>query len=109
MNSKVKGKRGELQAVKALNAILGCQSRRGQQRSGVDAADIIDGIPGTHPEVKLRKSIAALAFLRQSEADAPTGEIPYVLMRENEDTRWVVMLRLECLREFAECVLRIKR
>jgi hypothetical protein len=105
MNSKRKGKAGELDAAHAVRRILGLPARRGQQRSGLDAADIVDAIPGTHCEVKRRKAISTLAFLRQAEHDAAAGTVPYVLMREDGDTRWCIMLRLDQLTGFANLLV----
>ncbi len=108
MNSCRKGKAGERAAARALNTVLGTKARRGQQRSGVDVADVIDGIPGTHCEVKWYARIAAINFLRQAERDAPDGDIPYALVRENGDTGWAVLVRLDRLPDIAERVIQSK-
>jgi Holliday junction resolvase len=52
MNSRQKGKRGELELVKYLKS-WGVNARRGQQhRGGPDSPDIIHDIPGVHIECK---------------------------------------------------------
>ncbi len=103
INSRNKGKRGELEAVHALRAALpGCRVIRGQQRSGTECADVI-GIDGLHIEVKRRRRIAALGFLEQARRDAQAGEVPVVLMRQDRG-RWAVMLDIEDLVAFSGIV-----
>lgn len=100
MNSRRKGKVGELEAAKAVCSALGVKGmRRSQQFCGkAGDADIV-GLDGIHMEVKRYKRISSIGFLRQSESDSPEGDVPIVLMRENGDTRWVVQVRLDCLRD----------
>jgi hypothetical protein len=50
-----------------------------------------------HIECKRYASIAALRFLEQAERDAASGAVPVVLMRQDGDTEWVLMLRLRNL------------
>lgn len=107
MNSRAKGKRGELEARNALRETLGCvDAKRGQQRSGLEQADVVDAIPGTHIEVKRRKAIASLAFNAQAEHDAKPGEIPLVLSREDRNG-WYLTVRLSDFRALAERVAAI--
>jgi hypothetical protein len=106
LKSRQKGKRGEREASKAINALLGCNSKRGQQRSGVEVADIVDGIPDTHLECKLYRKIGAVRFLEQAERDAKTGAIPMVIMRE-DNSSWCVMVRLSSLPELALVVTKM--
>jgi hypothetical protein len=107
MNSRTKGKVGERQAAKAIMQHLGLEVRRTAQVDGKLSADLI-GWPGVHVEVKSRHRIAALGFLRQAERDATDGNIPTVLMRENGDTEWAVMVRLSDLPELAQRVIEAK-
>jgi hypothetical protein len=102
VNSKRKGKAGELDAARAVLQHLGLELRRTAQVDGKLSADLI-GWEGVHVECKRRASIAALNHLRQAESDAK-GEVPIVLMREDGDTEWVVMLRLSDLPELARRV-----
>lgn len=106
MNSRNKGKVGEREAVKALAQHLGLTCRRTAQVDGGLSADLI-GWPGVHVEVKRRKGIAALGFLRQAEDDATDGALPLVVMREDGDTEWAVMCRLSDLRELCARVASI--
>lgn len=102
-NSRQKGKRIELEAAHAVHQALGIDARRSVQYSG-DAgdADLRVDIEGLHIEVKGRKSIGALRFYEQAEDDAgKTGAIPVVLLREDNDRNFYVLLRLDDLRTVA--------
>ena len=101
MNSRQKGKRGELEAAKAFEAATGLQVKRTAQVNGKLSADLT-GVEGLHLEVKRRQRIAALDFLLQAENDAADesqadGGVPVVLMRQDQDKNWAVMLRLDRL------------
>ena len=100
MNSRRKGKTGELEACKAIAQHWGTMPIRTAQVSGKFSADIMNALPDTHIEVKRHAKIAALKFLRQAERDTK-GETPVVVMRENGETEWVVMLRLSDTPQFA--------
>ena len=94
INSRAKGARAEREAAKFMRDVWHCEgAMRGQQRSGLEQADVVEGLPGTHAEIKHYNAIAALKFLRQAERDAGEDATPYVLMRENGDTEWVMMFR----------------
>ena len=93
MNSREKGKRGELELAKVLRE-LGIEARRGQQYSGANGdADVI-GMDGIHIECKRVEQMNVEKALRQSERDTRDGEIPVVMHRAN-GTGWKVTLRLK--------------
>tara|TARA_R100000654_G_scaffold23479_1_gene45890 strand:- start:1570 stop:1959 length:390 start_codon:yes stop_codon:yes gene_type:complete len=105
MNSRQKGKHGELEAAKAIEEALDCgKMRRSQQYCGkAGDADIV-GIDGIHIEVKRYKRISSIDFLRQAEIDARLGEVPIVVMRENGDKDWVVQVRLKSLKSLSSII-----
>lgn len=93
VNGRQKGARGEREWAEFLRDHGWPHARRGQQRSGVDQADVIDGPLGYHWEVKRVEQLNVWAALRQAERDA--GEnVPAVAMRRNR-TPWVVVLPAE--------------
>lgn len=96
MNSRAKGKRGELQLCEALRSLGFADARRSQQFCGrTGAADLTDNaIPGFHVECKSVASIGALRFAEQAERDAKEGVVPLVCMKANRSS-WYTMLRLE--------------
>ena len=108
INSRAKGKVGELEARNMLRDVLGCaDAKRGQQRSGLEQADVVDAIPGVHIEVKRRKALAVREFMNQACNDAKMGETPMVMMREDRGD-WLVMVRLGDLYRLCESVAAIK-
>ena len=94
MNSRNKGKRGELEAAKFL-ASEGFPARRGQQfLGGTDSPDIIcESLPGIHFEVKRCEKGNPYDWIVQACADAGY-KIPVVLHRRN-DHEWLAILPAE--------------
>jgi hypothetical protein len=95
MNSRSKGKRGELE----LSAVLrefGWDARRGQQRSGLDQADVIDGPPGWHLECKRVENLNVWKAFEQAQRDCPDGSQPLVAMRRNRSP-WLAVIDLRVL------------
>lgn len=103
--SRAKGARGEREAADAWEAATGLLASRTAQRCGRHGtADILVGTDRLHCEVKRRAKVAAIAFLRQAIRDAAPNATPFVLMREDGDTQWVAMLRLDDLVSLANAV-----
>lgn len=96
MNSKQKGKRGELEFSKFLQS-LGVEARRGVQYSGTsDSPDVVSSLP-VHWEVKRTEAFRLYPALRQAIRDASTSEsVPVVAYRANKED-WVCVLRAEDL------------
>ena len=95
MNSKQKGKRGELQLVEALRTAGYANARRSAQYCGNtgEAPDVV-GIDGLHIECKRREQIQDEVFLQQAEKEAKEGLVPLVIYRRSRE-KWKVCLRLE--------------
>lgn len=93
MNSREKGKRGEIELSHILNA-YGYETRRGQQFSGANGdADVI-GLPGIHIEVKRNEKLNIDKALQQSIRDCYADELkqgidlkPAVFHRANDDRK----------------------
>lgn len=92
MNSRAKGKRGELELVHVLKA-HDFDVHRGQQYSGANGDADVVGINGLHIECKRVQSLNIEKALQQSEADARGREIPCVMHRKNHE-EWKVTVRL---------------
>lgn len=93
MNSREKGKAGELELARIIRK-HGYIARRGQQFCGVNGdADII-GIPGVHIECKRVEKLNIHDAMQQAVRDAREGEIPVVMHRKNR-TEWMATMRLE--------------
>lgn len=97
INSRAKGKRGELEATKYLGEAFGFRARRSQQFSGRgdSSADIIcDELPDIHFEVKRVEALNIDKALDQAIADAKDGRLPIVLHRKDR-TRWKITLEFD--------------
>jgi hypothetical protein len=104
--SKQKGKRVEREAAKALNLVLGVEARRSVQYcGGAGDADLTTTLDGVHFEVKSRAAHSCLRFYEQAAKDAEKpGDIPVVLLRENGDTDFYVLVALSDLRALSRRV-----
>lgn len=90
MNSREKGKRGELEAARLLRS-KGCDARRGQQFSGANGDADVVGLPGIHIEVKRVEKLNIENAVEQSIRDAREDEKPIVLHRKNR-RKWLVTM-----------------
>lgn len=93
MNSRDKGKRGELELAHWL-AERGHDARRGQQFSGGDdSPDVVcPSLAHIHIECKRVEAGNPYVWLAQAIRDAGPQKIPVVFHRRN-DAEWVVVLR----------------
>lgn len=94
MNSRQKGKRGELELAHILKTSYGYEARRGQQYCGANGDADVVGLPGVHIEVKRTERFKLYDAMKQSERDAKDDEIPVVITRKNNE-QWVVCIKLE--------------
>lgn len=92
MNSKRKGKLGELELAKKLQE-YGYECRRGQQYSGIGGDDVV-GLPFIHIECKRTERLKIYDAVRQAVRDAQTWEKPAVFWRRNRED-WLVIMRLD--------------
>lgn len=95
MNSRQKGKRGELDLVEALRTAGYANARRSAQYCGNtgDAPDIV-GVDDLHIECKRVEGFRDEVSLQQAEHDARKSEIPVVMYRRNKE-KWKVCIRLD--------------
>lgn len=101
MNSKQKGKRGELEAAKAWRELFGGEARRSQQFAGVSGSSDLADTPGLAIEVKRRESLNVHGAVEQAKEAAAANEVPLVLHRKNGKP-WLVTLELASLPALAE-------
>lgn len=106
VNSRDKGKRGELEWAGYLREQFGCMNaHRGQQfRGGADSPDCLDGIPSTHVEVKRTEHLRLHEAVAQAVKDAGDGAVPYVAHRSNRRP-WLVTVRASDLLDLARLVV----
>jgi len=96
INSRAKGAAGEREFAAVLRAAGWPTARRGQQRSGLDQADVIDGPREVHWEVKRVEALSVWAAAAQAARDAGPGEVPVVAMRRNGGD-WLAVVPLTFL------------
>ena len=107
MNSKRKGKAGELEAAAELRRVLGVEARRGvQYAGGPDSPDVV-GLPGVHIEVKRTERLNIREAIEQAMRDAG-ADVPIVLHRQNR-TPWLVTVALVALPRLAHAVTDLPR
>lgn len=94
MNSRAKGKGGELELAAFLRE-HGFEARRGvQYTGGSDSPDVV-GLPGYHIECKRVENGNLYTWLDQAKRDSSgTGKVPMVAHRRNR-REWVVILPLD--------------
>ena len=93
MNSRNKGKRGELEAAHLLKE-YGYDARRSQQYAGINNDADVVGLPGVHIEVKRVEKLNIDEALEQAIRDKREHEIPIVMHRKNR-TKWKVTMRFD--------------
>ena len=94
MNSRQKGKRGELELAKGLRE-HGYETRRGQQYSGTETSADVVGLPGIHIECKRVENLNVYNALAQAIRDTgESGDLPAVFHRKNNQP-WLVTMRLD--------------
>lgn len=93
INSRQKGKRGELEVAHILQK-YGYDARRGQQYCGTSGDADVVGLPGYHIEVKAVENLNLGKAYEQSVRDARDGEIPVVVHKKNRQ-KWMITMRLE--------------
>ena len=91
MNSKRKGKRGELELAKKLQE-YGFSARRGQQYSGIGGDDVV-GLDGVHIECERLERLQVSSAIKQACKDAEADELPAVFWRKNRED-WLVTMTL---------------
>ena len=92
MNSRRKGKEGELELAKVLRE-HGYETRRGvQYKGGKDSPDVV-GIEGLHIECKRVEALNIHAAMEQADRDC--GENMPVVMHRKNGKPWLVTMHLE--------------
>ena len=92
VNSRAKGKKGELEFAHFISELLGVNARRGQQFAGSpDSPDVITDIKGIHHEVKRVQNLNLAKAYAQSQRDSGEGEIPVVDHRRDRG-EWMLTL-----------------
>ena len=109
INSRQKGAAGEREFAKWLNDTFGLNARRGQQFCGLSGnADVVDGIAGTHPEIKRVERLNIHDAIDQAVRDCADNTVPYVAHRKNRKP-WLITIRAEDLIAFTDKIQLAKK
>lgn len=95
INSKQKGKRGELEFCQEMKK-YGIECRRTVQYNGkaVEGEADIVGLDGIHAEIKRVERLNIHEAIGQAKRDARKDELPAVFHRKNR-SEWLVTMRLD--------------
>ena len=93
INSRQKGKRGELELSHKLQE-YGYNTRRGQQYCGSNGDADVVGLPGIYIECKRVENLNIYKAIEQASNDAKENEMPTVFHRKDRKD-WLVTMRLE--------------
>lgn len=92
INSRNKGKKGEIELAQLLRNQGWMDARRGVQYSGLKGDADVVGVQGIHIECKRCQQVSDERWLEQAERDARIGEIPVVIYRRNHE-QWKLLIR----------------
>ena len=93
MNSKQKGKRGELEAAEMLRSVGFINARRTAQYCGsTGQADDVVGVEGLHIEVKRCERLEITKWIQQAERDTTDTNITPVVLHRRSREPWYVTL-----------------
>ena len=99
MNSKQKGKRGELELAEVLRSHGFIGAARGQQFKGSPGSPDVVGLPGHHVECKRVEALSIYNAYDQACRDAGPADIPLVTYRRNGKPHhplpWLAILSLD--------------
>lgn len=95
VNSRRKGKRGELDLVRCLKQVCPHATfRRSQQYKGTaTSADLDTDIPGIHLEAKWREQWSIATWMKVLDAERAPGDVGLLCVRKNHG-EWLVVFRL---------------
>lgn len=98
INSKLKGKNGELEFCRLCHAEgYNDVHRTAQYRGNTGQAGDVEGLEGIHVEVKRNERLNILEAMEQSVRDCEAsgkGETPIVAHRKN-NSPWLITMRAE--------------
>lgn len=93
INSKQKGKRGELEAAKWLRDNFGVHAIRGVQYAGSSDSPDVVGIVGVHLEIKNVENLNLYKAVAQAERDC-FRSVPIVMHKKN-NSKWHITFRAD--------------
>lgn len=101
INSKTKGKQGELELAHKLKE-YGYDTKRSVQYNGKDGQADVLGLPNIHIECKRVEKLNIYDAIDQAKRDAKNGDKPTVFHRKNR-CNWLVTMELDEFMELYAC------
>ena len=101
INSKQKGKAGELEFANLCKKHGYKDARRSQQYAGINNDDDVVGLPGIHVEVKRVERLNVSLAMEQATRDKATSDKPIVAHRKNHEPWLITMLADDWFRLYA--------
>lgn len=93
INSRQKGKAGELELARVLKE-YGYDAKRSVQYNGKDGQADVLGLPSIHIECKRVEQLNLYNAMDQAKRDAKNGDKPAVFHRKNR-CNWLVTMELD--------------
>jgi hypothetical protein len=91
INSRQKGKRGELEFAALMRELWRTPARRGQQfRGGSDSPDVVHGMRDVHIEVKRRENCDIEKWLQQADNERRTANDVSLVAHRRSGELWKV-------------------
>jgi Holliday junction resolvase len=107
INSKAKGKQGELELAHKLKE-YGYDTKRSVQYNGKDGQADVVGLPHIHCEVKRVEKLNIYDAIDQAKRDAKNGDKPAVFHRKNR-CNWLVTMELDRFLELYACLEKVAK
>ena len=104
VNSRQKGKRGELEIAHIMQE-HGFDAKRSQQYCGINGDADVVGVPYLHLEIKRVQALNLDKAMEQSTGDAKEDEIPVVMHRKDRKP-WLVTCNLDDFMRFYKAWLK---
>lgn len=104
INSRQKGKRGELEIAHIMQE-HGFDAKRSQQYCGINGDADVVGVPYLHLEIKRVQALNLDKAMEQSTGDAKEDEIPVVMHRKDRKP-WLVTCNLDDFMRFYKAWLK---
>ena len=105
INSKTKGKQGELELAHKLKE-YGYDTKRSVQYNGKDGQADVLGLPNIHIECKRVEKLNIYDAIDQAKRDAKNGDKPTVFHRKNR-CNWLVTMELDEFMELYACFQKV--
>ena len=105
INSRTKGKQGELELAHKLKE-YGYDAKRSVQYNGKDGQADVLGLPNIHIECKRVEKLNIYDAIDQAKRDAKNGDKPTVFHRKNR-CNWLVTMELDSFMELYACFEKI--